>query len=446
MDTMLSSTTITVQSKIKVNPQDEPLLELYCKNQSSLNRTLYNYLKNNKITNDTFKDLQKEYIEIFKVHARIFKSSWKLIKGKIQAEESNNKNRLNYKKEKLKKLKRIKNKTPNILNKINELNMFIKDKHETNAIWGSKKLLNKKVHDEDWQQKWNERRNLSLYLIGSKDESFGNSLCQLQTLTKLRLTLPKTFIKRYLNLDVNFDYKKKNYQLLFNAIQLSRALTYQIFKKDGQWYISCSFQHKNEVKVEKSSLGIDINYNLITACLVKEDGNPQEFLNYEYDLEETNQHQNNQILSDIANSLVAKAKENNKNLVIEKINLNKVDKGRKVSLVAYNKFISFLRSNAVKNGVFVIEVNPAFTSVIGKFKYKQRFGRTTHACAAYVIGRRGMNLNERMTNLMVCYMNCTMDKSNWKFWSKLNKQKHVPNLESDYRSTDLFLDQLQIFV
>ena len=36
-----------------------------------------------------------------------------------------------------------------------------------------------------------------------------------------------------------------------------------------------------------------------------------------------------------------------------------------------------------------------------------------------------------------------MDKSNWSNWHKLNKQKHVPSyLESDYKFTDLFLDQL----
>ena len=436
---MLSSTIISVQSKIKVTPQDELLLELYCTKQSSLNRTLYNYLKNNKIEKDTFKLLQKEYIQKFQVHARIFKSSWLLIKGKIQAEESNYKNRLNNKIDKLKKLKKIRNKSYKVLNKINELEMFIKDKHKTYAIWGSKQLLMQKDHDTDWKQKWNEKRNLSLYLVGSKDETFGNSLCQLQSLNKCQLTFPKSFNQKHLNLEVNFNYpKKKNYRLLFNAIRLSQALTYQIFKKDGQWYVSCAFEHKNEVTQHNSSLGIDINYNLITGCLVKEDGNPQEFINFKYDLEETNKHQNTQILSDIANALVLKAKENNKNLVIEDIDLKNVEKGRKVSLVAYNKFISLLKSNAVKNGVFVIEVNPAFTSVISKFKYKKRFGRTIHSCASYVIGRRGMNLREFMPNLMACHMDCTMDKSNWSHWAKLNKQKLVPSyLESYYRESDL---------
>lgn len=446
---MLNSTIITVQSKLKVNQQDEPLLELYCTNQSSLNRTLYNYLKNNKTTKNTFKTLQKQYIQQFQIHARVFKSSWLLIKGKIQAEESNYKNRINFKKKQLAKLKKSKYKTFKTLNKINELEIFIKDKdkHKVGAIWGSKSLLMQKKHDAAWKQKWNEKRNLHLYLVGSKDETFGNSLCQLKSLTECRLTLPKSFVKKHLNLEVNFNYpKKKLYLLLFNAISSGQALTYQIFKRDGQWYIHCSFDLTNEVVDQDSSLGIDINYNLITGCLVKEDGNPEEFINHKFTLTKTNKHKNTQILSDIANSLVAKAKEYKKNLVIEDIDLKDIEKNEKISLVAYHKFITLLKSNAVKNGVFVIEVNPAYTSVISRFKYRRRLGRTVHACASYVIGRRGMKLRERMTNLMACHMDCTMDKSNWSYWHKLNKQENVPiHLESDYRFKDLWSD-LQPFV
>ncbi|WP_157273191.1 IS200/IS605 family accessory protein TnpB-related protein, partial [Neobacillus bataviensis] len=45
-----------------------------------------------------------------------------------------------------------------------------------------------------------------------------------------------------------------------------------------------------------------------------------------------------------------------------------------MSMFAYNKMISAIKSRAEKMGVEVFEVNPAYTSQIGKMKYMKRFG------------------------------------------------------------------------
>jgi hypothetical protein len=49
-----------------------------------------------------------------------------------------------------------------------------------------------------------------------------------------------------------------------------------------------------------------------------------------------------------------------------------------------------------RNGVQVIKVNPAYTSIIGKLKYSPMLGIDKDVASAYVIGRRGLGFEERL--------------------------------------------------
>ena len=58
--------------------------------------------------------------------------------------------------------------------------------------------------------------------------------------------------------------------------------------------------------------------------------------------------------------------------------------------------ISAIKSRAEKMGVAVFEVNPAYTSQIGKMKYMKRFGISIHEAASFVIARRAMGFKEKL--------------------------------------------------
>ncbi|HEY8488843.1 MAG TPA: transposase, partial [Thermaerobacter sp.] len=63
---------------------------------------------------------------------------------------------------------------------------------------------------------------------------------------------------------------------------------------------------------------------------------------------------------------------------------------------AYAAFCALLVSRAAREGVEVIEVNPAYTSVIGKIKFMARYGLSPHGAAAVAIARRGLKFGERL--------------------------------------------------
>ena len=53
------------------------------------------------------------------------------------------------------------------------------------------------------------------------------------------------------------------------------------------------------------------------------------------------------------------------------------------------------KSSCFRKGIEVIEINPAYTSVIGAVNYAQQYGISVHQGAATAIARRGLGFSER---------------------------------------------------
>jgi hypothetical protein len=61
----------------------------------------------------------------------------------------------------------------------------------------------------------------------------------------------------------------------------------------------------------------------------------------------------------------------------------------------YKQAASMIEAACFGMGVTVLEVNPAYTSVIGAVNFAQRFGISIHQGAALAIARRGLGLHEK---------------------------------------------------
>jgi IS605 OrfB family transposase len=106
----------------------------------------------------------------------------------------------------------------------------------------------------------------------------------------------------------------------------------------------------------------------------------------------------------LAHQLLNLAIEKGKAIAVE--NLKKLKKGRRGDgkaklrkiLHQWNakKFLQKLKRVAMLKGVEVIEVNPAYTSVIGMLKYAPQLSIDKDIAGAYVIGRRALGFKEDM--------------------------------------------------
>ena len=63
----------------------------------------------------------------------------------------------------------------------------------------------------------------------------------------------------------------------------------------------------------------------------------------------------------------------------------------------YSRMIEAITRRAHREGVAILPVNPAYTSVIGRHKYQRLLGGTVHEAAAFTIARRAEGRRERFT-------------------------------------------------
>jgi hypothetical protein len=68
---------------------------------------------------------------------------------------------------------------------------------------------------------------------------------------------------------------------------------------------------------------------------------------------------------------------------------------RMLSSLSYHQIKQTLKARAFRHGVEVFEVNPAYSSVIGRIKYAARYGLTVHQAAALVLAQRVQRVYER---------------------------------------------------
>jgi IS605 OrfB family transposase len=191
-------------------------------------------------------------------------------------------------------------------------------------------------------------------------------------------------------------------------IQSYFPYTVELKLKDGEVYGSVSFEIPTpEVKYTKENgvIAIDTNASPIHLAIA-EVSKTGELLSYQtislHHLLELSQSSKDHQEWILAHQIVDLAIQKGKAIAVE--NLKKLKKGMRGDgkaelrkrLHQWNakKFLQKLKRIAVLRGVEIIEVNPAYTSVIGMLKYAPQLSIDKDIAGAYVIGRRALGFKE----------------------------------------------------
>ena len=208
----------------------------------------------------------------------------------------------------------------------------------------------------------------------------------------------------------------EQYRLIFRRLgdKAARAsgygqpLTYR-FKKDKRgWrvFVSVEYPHVEVTTSRKlGAIGVDLNADHLAVTETDRFGNPVRsetvpLVTYGIPTERANA-----MIGDACAAIVEQAKSAGKPIVIEKLDFRKKKAAmeaegsryaRMLSSLTYNRIKQTLKARAYRNGVRVHEVNPAFTSVIGRVKYADRYGLSVHQAAALVIAQRVLSVSQRL--------------------------------------------------
>jgi IS605 OrfB family transposase len=259
------------------------------------------------------------------------------------------------------------------------------------ALFGGKKSWKDLILGNLPKEQWKSKRNSILYSRGDASKG-GNS--------NIRIVGNKVLIndpgKRGRWLEGNF-YLPKKFKIDLSCYDV------RLIYRNGKFEVKVGW---NTVSPEKQmiidgAIGIDCNPDGIAIVETDDKGN---FINHTYEREQriqfASKNKRDNDIRLLAKTVVNKAKELHKILVVEKLSFSKKKKGsrkfrRMKSNFIYKKMIESIKSRAEKKGVAVVEINPAFTSVLGQLKYQKMYSLNRHTSAGLVIARRGMGLLER---------------------------------------------------
>jgi IS605 OrfB family transposase len=267
---------------------------------------------------------------------------------------------------------------------------------------------------EEVKKEWNERRKGRLVSIGHVRSGGNPNIKFVLEDNETHLLITSTRKREPIKTKVKRKVKsKKDKWIIFISMLLEKKkfpYTVELRKINGKIYGYVSFRIPTpETKITKDNgvIGIDINARPFHLAIaeVSKDGN---LISYEriklgY-LNNFSKNKKNYEEWLVVHKIINIAKEKNKAIVIENIeNLPKGKRGdgnKKIRKIlqkfSYKRILEKIERLCKLNGIEIIKVNPAYTSVQGKLKYSPQLNIDKDISGAYVIGRRGLGLEEKI--------------------------------------------------
>ena len=446
---MLKQKYTTITQLHEVNNKDiieyfENASVYFCK----LQRKAFHIFKNENITGNKteYKKFRQDFMKEHNIIKRTADSILKGIQGRIKALAELKKYEVSQKEQKIKKLKE---EIEKLDSRISEFQEKIKNKIKVNHFkyWNLKKSrafkkmkLNKfqmRLEQLKWEietrhyklcfgtkkllrsnkSEFRLQRDSQMSYIGSKDETRRNNMFQLsynnrnnQFDIKIRKDFGFDTEEKYVFGKCYFNnHKNKLIEALEN--KNSMPLTYSIIRKNGRYYLHCTFEYRIENKdlflTRKTygTIGIDFNKGFLTVSEIDRNGNLVKTKILKYRFGKGNKTQSD--LENCISKILKIALETGKDVCFEDLNFEsrksktakgKTDKGKKYNnmlhTLAYSLYDKLITNMAFRNKIGIIKVNPAWTSWIAKNKFCKKMKLNIHIGAAFIIARRGLGIKD----------------------------------------------------
>lgn len=261
-------------------------------------------------------------------------------------------------------------------------------------------------------------------MVGSKGETAGNLICQLDTEGNMKIRVPAVLEDRFGShitaTGVNFPYGQQHIDAALKSKYVDvkgqvhnacdEALTFCFYCRDFVWYIAVTVDvpevpTQSQKRWVAGCIGVDLNPEVIGWTKVDKDGNLEASGQIPLYLHSKSSNQSEAILSDIAAQLVLIAESYQCPIVIENLDFTAKksqlrERGRRyarmLSGFAYSKWQQVLLARCNSRGIELIKVNPAYSSQIGLTKFMSMYGLGSDTAAAMVLARRAMKFSERL--------------------------------------------------
>ena len=345
--------------------------------------------------------------------------------------------------------------------------------------FGSKKLWRSQHHLEangyeshaEWLDDWRDARSNEFFVLGSCDETAGCQLCVADVADDgsftLRLRMPDCLAQQYgkyvvienvrfaygheqvmAALQSNMDYRAYSGlhgEKAARATGLGQAISYR-FKRDARgWRVFATTKmSKTPVITNRrlGAIGVDLNADHLAVTETDRSRNFVNTFSVPLVTYGKSAHQAEALTGDAVARVVEYARQARKPIVIERLNFSRkraalegesAKHSRMLSSFGYGRMKAYLLSRGYRQGVEVYQVNPAYSSVIGRVKFMERYGLSVHQAAALALARRLLGCREgiprRRTapldnggHVTFCVPARKRVKHVWSYWGAISRQ------------------------
>jgi IS605 OrfB family transposase len=262
------------------------------------------------------------------------------------------------------------------------------------VIFGGRKNLQRREQGKLTSEEWKQLRNNQLFSRGDKSKK-GNLNLRFMKLNGQLFLRVNTGNRIWINIPA---YLPKYVEEIISGVV---SYGVRIIRKNGSYELRVNRREDFDAVVgfKLGAVGVDFNHNTVDLAVTNNQGQLKaQRTIYCHSLTYARRGKREWLIGNLVKQVVRYAKYWKRGLVIE--NLRNVTQGQSNQhQFSYRKFSEALKRRAEREGVQIRIVNPAYTSIIGRWKYAPYYHITVHQSAALVIARRGQGFTEHLRKL-----------------------------------------------
>ena len=272
------------------------------------------------------------------------------------------------------------------------------------VVFGTKSLFRERLLRRISRDEFRIRRDSSFCCVGKK-KGINLNLKILPDMTLKVRTFSKENGKKWLIIPFTVNFTQERWFDEILGLELYQVeVIRRLYKGTIRYFAHVSHKTPETEPIhgfENGAVGLDLNYNFVSLSNVDKNGGFKSYQEiYFRNLHSYRKHKRADYISFKMDKVVNYCVNKKKGLVIEDLSFEQEfsygkKRNRKLSNFKTSA-LDLLERKCIKRGVAIKKVHPAYTSLIGKYKYSRLYNLSTHVLASYVIARKGLKFKETL--------------------------------------------------
>ncbi len=275
------------------------------------------------------------------------------------------------------------------------------------VTFGTKRLFRERILGKISRNEFRIRRDSSFSCIGKK-QGVNLNLQLLPDITLRIHAFSKEKGKKWVNIPFTANYTQEKWFREILGLELYQVeVVRRFYKGNLRYFAHISYETPENEPIygfENGAVGLDTNYNFVSLSNLDEHGNFKSYCEIFFrNLHSYRKSKRADYISYKMDKVVNYCVNKKKGLILEDLSFNQEfsygkTRNRKLSNFK-TSMLDLLERKCLKRGVSVKRVHPAYTSLIGLYKYSRLYNLSTHLLASYVIARKGLGFKEAIPDV-----------------------------------------------